>query len=621
MAHARLLVPLFLVLLLACDKETIEEPNPPIAGGDAEIRQLLDDVGTLPPPNTATVESNETSQTDARGDELWRCTTKTVTQEQGGSGADGYPLFSPNASVVYPGNLLQGASLGKATPDLVSVKRAGGAFSIDILDGNINSTARVDSVSKASVTDALNAIIRDATGTVPANFSLNYEEIQSKEQLSASLRMSYETFASQMEGNLAFSTNRSYTRYVVKLNQSYYTMSFDAPTSLDDIFAPEVTAADLARYTGPGNPATYISDVTYGRTYYMLIESTSTRDEMQAAISGSFGPPGARFEGDAEVDAMRSLNNLNIKVFGYGGESAQTIRTIGETNLSELADLLAEAGTIQSGKPLSYVVRSIFNNQVVSTQLATTYDITNCVPVAPSTFPYTAHWTGEVLERMGPVGAAYLDTLTTFILISQDGQRFVRSSPGELEGPFPVSDLFDGQTLPAGFDGIGAACNITRTFNRPSFQSKTVQLIDRTGTKMTYWTGSRFLSVRPVAEMGNNDSPLVGGGMGAIVARGFANADVSSCDRYFFDVQGRNYAAFDHATGSPRFSNSAFPLTGWGPQDDCPFDAISAAVGFYIGQKWFCIMFDKAGEKYTLYANLRDNSGYAGRVFHGTYDL
>ena len=44
---------------------------------------------------------------------------------------------------------------------------------------------------------------------------------------------------------------------------------------------------DLAPYMGPGNPPTYISSVTYGRRFVLLIESTSSTTEMKASIRAS----------------------------------------------------------------------------------------------------------------------------------------------------------------------------------------------------------------------------------------------------------------------------------------------------------------------------------------------
>jgi len=56
-----------------------------------------------------------------------------------GGGNTGFPLFNPNASVIYPGSLLQGKSLKQATPDVIAVERAGGTVSYDLNNGNLNS--------------------------------------------------------------------------------------------------------------------------------------------------------------------------------------------------------------------------------------------------------------------------------------------------------------------------------------------------------------------------------------------------------------------------------------------------------------------------------------------------
>ncbi len=608
----KLTILLTICLLIACQKEDEVNPN---GVNTSSFPALINSVG---PSEEVVEETNSTVQeesTEVRNDEIWRCTTTTVDQQQGGGGSSGYPLFSPNASVIYPGNLLQGASLGKATPDLVPVARSGGNFSIDVIDGNITSSFEVDEVSKSSVTTALNAIIADATGVVPANFYFKYEAIQSREQLAASMRIKYETFASEVEGKLSFSSDREYNRYVVTLNQSYYTMSYDIPTSMEDIFDPSVTPEDLAKYTSPGNPVTYISDVTYGRTYYMLIESTSSEQEMSAAISGSFNGLAASVEGEAEVDAMRSLQNLSIKVFGYGGESGTTLQTIGVTDLGLLSDLLARAGSITSGKALSYVVRSLYDNSIVSTQLATSYDITNCQPVAPSTMPYTSHWSGNVLEKLGPIGAAYADSATQFILISKDGQRFLKSRAGVLEGPFSIDEIGNGNLCPLN-GGIGAACNIEGN----EWESKTILAIDKTGTEYSYWLGSRWTDPKPTTHFGSGNGsvyPLVGGGMGAML---FAHKEeLGPASRYIFNESGMQFTRFfNNLNGQGPYYDHAHDLWQWGPDNTCPFSSIGAGIGFTLNGKNFYIMFDKSGEKYTVYGDL---DGDGRNNFTGVYDL
>ena len=606
-----LIILVALFLFTSCNKESLDKGGISTESFDA----LVESVG---PPKDAINETSKTTEaeeTEVRDDEIWRCTTTRVDQQQGAGGSSGYPLFSPNAGVIYPGNLLQGASLGKATPDIVGVARAGGDFSIDVIDGNLSSSFGVDEVSKSKVTTALNAIIADATGVVPANFYFDYQSIQSTQQLAASMRLKYETFATEVEGKLSFSSDREYNRYVVTLNQSFYTMSYDIPTSLEDVFAPSVTPKDLAKYTGIGNPLTYISEVTYGRTYYMLIESTSTEEEMSASISGSFNALAASGEGEADVDALTDLKNLRIKVFGYGGESGSTLETIGVTDLNLLSRLLARAGGITSGKPLSYVVRSLYDNQIVSTQLATSYDITNCRPVSPSSMPYTSHWTGQVLEKLGPVGAAYADSATQFILISEDGERFLKSRAGELEGPFPISEIGGGVECPLN-GGIGAACNIEGN----EWESKTILAIDKVGTQYSYWLGSRWTDPRPTTHFGSGNGavyPLVGGGMGAIC---FAHKEeLGPSSRYIFNKAGTHYTRFfNNRNGNGPFYSRAYSLWQWGPDNTCPFESISAAIGFTLNGKNFYIMFDANGEKYTVYGDL-DGNGKNG--FSGVFDL
>ncbi|MEM8892832.1 MAG: thiol-activated cytolysin family protein, partial [Bacteroidota bacterium] len=215
----------------------------------------------------------ETSESyNVEDGEEYVCTTETLKIEDAAGGNSGFPLFNPNSSVVYPGSLLQGNSLNQATPNIIAVKRSGGTISTDVFDGSIAPSFEVDEVKISSVTEAANSIIRNSTGVVPANFEFSYDLVQSKREMALKMKAQYETKFTEIEGKLEFSSDRSYNRMLITLNQSFYTLRFDIPTSTDQIFAPEVTPQDLERYVGPGNPAAYISSVTYGRIYYMLIE-------------------------------------------------------------------------------------------------------------------------------------------------------------------------------------------------------------------------------------------------------------------------------------------------------------------------------------------------------------
>jgi thiol-activated cytolysin len=180
--------------------------------------------------------------------EVWNCTTKTYSALAPGGGNNGFPLFNPNASVIYPGSLLQGNSLKKATPDVIAVDRAGGTISYDLNNGNLSSSFTVETVSKSSIQNAMNQIIANAPDDLPANFVFNFSQVQSEKALAMELGIDYESAFVDISSDFSFSSGSTLNRILVELNQSFYTMSFDIPTSLDGLFAPNVTPDALSKY-------------------------------------------------------------------------------------------------------------------------------------------------------------------------------------------------------------------------------------------------------------------------------------------------------------------------------------------------------------------------------------
>lgn len=377
------------VLLLAgtasCSKDNGGEPGPdPRKETFEEVIALGADFESFPqsrqttelneaPPENEDYERTENNEVI---EERFVCTRKTVSVTDG-NGA--FPLFNTASDVIYPGSLLQGKTLANATPSPIVVKRAGGSISYNLNNGNLTSSFTVNEVRKSTIQDGMNNIISGAGEVVPANFQLDIIQIESESQLALELGIDVSTFASRVSSDLSFSQEKSFNRTLVKLTQSYYTMSFDLPTSLEDIFDPGVTPEQLAAYVQADNPATFISSVTYGRIFYMLVESTSSRQEMSAKLNVAYGAFRNKVSGELGVNAMQELNDLKIKVIAYGGDAAGSFKLAGETNIADMADKLAESTDVRAGLPLSYVVRSVKRpDQIVGTSLATEYDVVTC---------------------------------------------------------------------------------------------------------------------------------------------------------------------------------------------------------------------------------------------------
>jgi thiol-activated cytolysin len=592
-----LFIPIIYVMFFisACKKEDTE----------MTFDAIVKDGGDMTPAKNSEEVTDEEDFTDIINGEVWNCTTTTYSALAPGGGDSGFPLFNPNASVIYPGSLLQGNSLKKATPDVIAVNRAGGVISYDLVNGNISSYFNVEKVAKSSIQNAMNQIIATSPPDLPANFVFNYSQVQSERALALKLGIDYETAFTSISGNFGFSSGSSLNRIIVELNQSFFTMSFDIPTSLDGLFATDVTPADLARYVQAGNPATYISDVTYGRIYYMLIESTSSYTEMESAVSASFSGIVASANADISGHSLNTLSNLKIKVMAFGGEATTTMLTVGETNLNNLVQLLAESTTIATGVPISYVVRSVYNNQIVSVQLATEYDVTECSPAAPGGEPpYTAHWRGNVLSRMGPVGAAFSGEGTEFYLINQAGDQYMVSNVGSLEGPFPISNLGTG-TPPF---NIGAACRIDGNQTADSW----TMIIDLTGSQYSYLTGTGAWSTQttPISNLAVGNNPFALNGIGAMMFR-YKDPNGPS-NRWMINKDGSSYSLYNN---NPNSFGAVQPMGDW----NLPFtpERVGAGIGFYLGVNRYYILFNHTGTQYAVYGNVNG----AGNETIGPFDL
>jgi hypothetical protein len=346
--------------------------------GALTLADVIATAGTYPiaQPKDEITATAVLDSVDAGGTR-WAC---TVERHSAVDAPADYATFNPNAEVIYPGSMLQGATLVNATPEPVVVRRAGGTVVINLLNASEGVSQQVTEVRQSTVVQAINDILRVNSQVVPARFTYTSSEVQSREQLALNLGVNVSTLSADVRSKLSFDTDRSYNRFLVQMVQSFYTVSFDLPRSLDELFAPDVTGEDLAPYAGQGNPPTYISSVTYGRRFLLLIESTSSTTEMQASIRASYDAAVVSGSMSAGVKYVKDLDNVNIKVFALGGDQSQAAAMF-NGDFDALKTFLTQGADIRTGVPLSYVVRNVLDNTVVGVKVATDYDVKNCVPV------------------------------------------------------------------------------------------------------------------------------------------------------------------------------------------------------------------------------------------------
>jgi len=292
--------------------------------------------------------------------------------------ADEYPVFNPNAEVIWPGALLQGATIQQPTPERIIARRGSGKINIDNVTGSTTPSVTVDEVGMGTCLEAANKVIGSQPEDFPARLTVDYARVRTQQELAAKISASA-SFLGLFKSSAKFdwSEETDNTVVLVTLKQSFYTLVFERPSVMSDFFHPDVTADDLRPFVGPGNPPVYVSSVTYGRVFYLLIESSEEKDSVETAVSASF----LGFGGSGKYRAVGELADVRIQAFALGGSAQAALDAVfgGLESTQSFVNSLKEGSAIGSAIPLSYCMRSVLSDRLVRNADAMTYSIKECV--------------------------------------------------------------------------------------------------------------------------------------------------------------------------------------------------------------------------------------------------
>ena len=622
-----LIVLTFIGIFWACSKdeptEPGPEPNPEVASFE-DVIKLGGDTASFPTSrtevtnDTLSVDSETPTEIDENGDTVKKryiCTKRSVSVTDGNGE---FPLFDTNAEVIFPGALLQGKTLNETTPSPIVVKRAGGTISYDLNDGNAQPFFVVDEVSKSSIQNGMNQIISGSQAQ-PDNFDLQIVQVESEKELALEMGITVETFAAKVKSNMSFSTNNQYNRTLVKLTQKFYAMSFDLPTSLDEIFDESVTPENLATYVQADNPATFISSVVYGRIFYMLVESTSSRQEMEAKLSATYGGVTVGVSGEVEASAFEELKDVKIKVIAYGGNGSSKL--VGETNIKRIAELLDETNDIRSGLPLSYVVRSVERpDKVVGTNISTELEVVDCELkglLAPGNYEEI----GNLFDE--GIGAAAQISGTALVLYNKSGTEYAWynvANGGETAKIFSINDE-NGPLGASTFSAIGVAVHFKTgqlyIYNEAGNQAEVINYNEATlpgiaevpnapiGFYSLEEEGVNKILFKDDIFSDSTNNPFAGENFGA-ASRHYATGGVDL--QHYFTAAGDFYAGYS-VTGNGVWSGKVTtPNWDAGSVTKMPFEEVGAACLITFSETnpdHRQLFFNKAGDEFTIW-NPRD---------------
>ncbi len=314
--------------------------------------------------NYVTTETNNDTIDSTR----WVGTTKTYSAAEN---PEEFVMYNPMASVLWPGNLVQGDSLAGGVPNSIPVyKRLPATITLDIISGQTNLSRTVDQPSMSTVYQAMNDILAGYQGTTPANISYILADSYSAKQMEFDLGMGYSSGPVKLSASLGLDWNTQKRRVAVKLIQQFFTMTYQDPQGMDGVFTSNFTLSDIDPYIGPANPPCYISSVTFGRVYVIVYEANTSDFNLKTELNLAYNA-GMSLDADARYQFDQTMRDVSVKLFMMGGDPQAALLSANPnslTNYDTISNFLvggANFSPTNIGVPISYTVKYLKNAKKV----------------------------------------------------------------------------------------------------------------------------------------------------------------------------------------------------------------------------------------------------------------
>ncbi|MEM7106148.1 MAG: thiol-activated cytolysin family protein [Bacteroidota bacterium] len=295
-------------------------------------------------------------------------------------------LFNNSASSIYPGILLLGQSILNGGYAPASGDRAPMTLSISL--ANLANSASVEDVdpSLSNVRNALLELLsQQVAGATNAEISFDLIEVHSEEHLQTAIGANFNAPFAQISSSFDFNSSEQKSRFLIRFNQTYYTVDMDTPNDPSDLFlaTPDLNSFD-------GTSPVYVSSVKYGRMAFFMMESSVSSSELEAAINASFnafiGSTGS-LDGFHQHEAV--FDATSIKALIVGGSASDAVQSI--TGIQGIIDYIIQGGEYSAnspGAPLAFTMRYLSDNSIAKIVLASEYKVRNCEPLPSETMTF-----------------------------------------------------------------------------------------------------------------------------------------------------------------------------------------------------------------------------------------
>ncbi|WP_252230683.1 thiol-activated cytolysin family protein [Clostridium sp. ZBS15] len=280
---------------------------------------------------------------------------------------------------TYPGAIqLANRNLVENKPDIISCKRKPITISVDLPGMSDDGSKVVNSPTYSTVNSSINSLLDTwntkyaSKYTIPTRMSYTDAMVYSKSQLSTMFGCNFKILdkALNIDFNSIFKGEKQ--AMVVAYKQIFYTVSVDAPEKPSDLFGDNVSFDELAlKGVDNENPPAYVSNVAYGRTIYVKLETTSKSANVKAAFKALVS--NQDISGNTEYEDILEQSSFTATVLGGGAEAHNKVVTKDFNEIQNIIQNNSVYSPKNPGYPISYTSTFLKDNRIASVNNKTEY--------------------------------------------------------------------------------------------------------------------------------------------------------------------------------------------------------------------------------------------------------
>ena len=280
---------------------------------------------------------------------------------------------------TYPGAIqLANKDFADNQPSLVMAARKPLDISIDLPGLKSENTITVQNPTYGSISSAVDQLVStwgekySDTHTLPARLQYAESMVYSQNQIATALNVNSKV----LNGTLGIDFNAVASGekkvMVAAYKQIFYTVSAALPNNPSDLFDDSVTFAELVR-KGVSNeaPPLMVSNVAYGRTIYVKLETTSKSSDVQTAFKLLLNNPSIQASG--QYKDIYENSSFTAVVLGGDAQAHNQVVTKDFDVIQSVIKDNAEFSSKNPAYPISYTSVFLKDNSIAAVHNNTDY--------------------------------------------------------------------------------------------------------------------------------------------------------------------------------------------------------------------------------------------------------